>query len=135
MRKRKPTWIPVVAGIIKRENQVLLGLRPENKSLPGLWEFPGGKIEFGESPEQALNRELKEELDIDAEIGELKLATSHNYGDVGVLILFFEVVYWKGQPKAVHHSDIKWTPVCDLRDTDLPEANRRVLDKIEDLFK
>lgn len=58
-RTRKPMWIPVVAGFLRRGPQVLVGQRPENHSLAGLWEFPGGKIEPGETPEQALKRELQ----------------------------------------------------------------------------
>ena len=68
-RKKRPNWLPVVAGVLIKDGKTLLGQRPEHKSLPGLWEFPGGKIELGETPEQALRRELKEELAIEADIG------------------------------------------------------------------
>ena len=63
--KKRPHWIPVVAGLIRRKDSFLLGLRPTGHSLPGVWEFPGGKIELGESPEEALKRELREELGIE----------------------------------------------------------------------
>lgn len=127
---RKAHWIPVVAGFIRRDGKILVGKRPENHSLAGQWEFPGGKIESGESPEVALARELNEELGIDAQIGELKIACTHSYGDVGILILFFEVLYWKGEPKAQHHVEIEWIEPLDLGKKDIPEANRLMLDRI-----
>lgn len=132
--KRHP-WLPVVAGIIRRENKVLLGLRPESGSLSGLWEFPGGKIELGEQPSQALARELKEELGIDVEVGPLRFSTTHHYGEMGVLILFYEVNYWRGQPQAQHHSEIRWVESTEIASMPLPEANRNVLDIILKLLK
>ncbi len=132
--KRHP-WLPVVAGIIRREKMVLLGQRPEGGNLAGLWEFPGGKIELGEQPDRALARELKEELNIDAEIGQLKFAATHNYGDVGVLLLFYEVNFWKGQPETAHHTELRWVHIDDLPKMALPEANRNVLDRIIALLK
>ena len=97
-RLKKIHWIPVVACLLRKDQKILVGQRPENHSLAGLWEFPGGKVEIGESPEQALARELNEELGIEADIGTLKLACTHSYGDVGIIILFYVVNYWKGEP-------------------------------------
>ena len=92
---------------MKKGDEVLLGKRPEGNTLAGLWEFPGGKLELGESPKEALARELSEELGIDAEIGDLKIANSHKFGDKGILLLFFDVPYWAGEPKNLHHSDLR----------------------------
>ncbi len=130
VHKNKKLWIPVVAGLLKRGKQILVGQRPENHSLAGQWEFPGGKIELGESPEYALARELKEELDIEAEIGELKLAITHSYEDVGIVILYYEVSYWKGEPKNIHHHSLEWIYPEELRSRTIPEANRKALDRI-----
>jgi 8-oxo-dGTP diphosphatase len=124
---KKAHWIPVVAGFLKKGNQILVGQRPETHSLAGLWEFPGGKIEPGESPEVALARELREELGIEAEIGSLKLAATHSYGDVNILILFYDVTFWKGEVKAKHHLALEWIHPEELKARQIPEANRKML--------
>lgn len=129
-KRKRPTWIPVVAGIIRRGDEVLLGKRPEGTSMAGVWEFPGGKIEPGEKPQDALKRELFEELAIDAEVGELKFATSHQYGETNILLMFFEVSYWKGEPKTAHHDDLAWSQISRLATVNLPDANREALDQI-----
>ncbi len=129
---KKINWIPVVAGFLKKDQKILVGQRPENHSLAGLWEFPGGKIEIGETPEQALHRELNEELGIEAQIGTLKLACTHSYGDVGIIILFYEVNFWKGEPKAKHHLMLEWIYPQELKLRPIPEANKKILN---DLFK
>jgi len=128
--KKRNVWIPVVAGLIRRQGKVLVGQRPEGASLAKTWEFPGGKIELGESPEGALYRELKEELGIEAEIGPLKFAASHTYGKTGILFLFFEVKYWKGQIKTQQHLDLRWVPPKELSQLELPEANSKFLKQI-----
>jgi 8-oxo-dGTP diphosphatase len=126
----KKNWIPVVAGCLKKGDMILIGQRPATHTLGGLWEFPGGKIELGETPEFALARELQEELGIDAEIGELKIACTHSYGDVGILILFYEILFWKGEPKAVHHTELEWIFPKDLHLRKIPDANRKNLNRI-----
>lgn len=129
-KPKKAHWIPVVAGFLKKGNLILVGQRPEHNTLPGQWEFPGGKIEAGESPEQALARELEEELGIQAEVGALRLACTHTFGDVNILILFYEILYWKGEPKSKHHLMIEWIHPEELSSREIPEANRRILGKI-----
>jgi 8-oxo-dGTP diphosphatase len=128
--KRRNYWIPVVAGLIKRQDMVLVGQRPENHSLAGQWEFPGGKVEAGESPEEALARELREELDIEAEIGDIKLSCTHSYDGVGILIMFFEVKYWKGEPKTKHHLQLEWVRPEELHLRPIPDANKKILPRI-----
>lgn len=129
LRKRS-AWIPVVAALMRRQGKVLVGQRPEGASLAGTWEFPGGKIELGESPERALQRELEEELGVRAEIGPLKFAASHTYGKTGILFLFYEVKYWKGQIKMQQHPDLRWVTPKELAQLHLPEANSAFLQQI-----
>jgi 8-oxo-dGTP diphosphatase len=127
---KKTHWIPVVAGFLRRGTQVLVGQRPETHSLAGLWEFPGGKIEAGENPEEALVRELSEELGIEASVGDLKLVCTHSYGEVNILILFYEILYWKGEPKTKHHLALEWIEPYELKTRKIPDANRKILKQI-----
>jgi 8-oxo-dGTP diphosphatase len=130
MALKRPVWIPVVTGLIRKGNQVLVGQRPVGNTLAGQWEFPGGKIEKNETPEAALARELKEELAIDADIGKLKLASTHSYGETGIVILFYEVLFWKGEPKTVQHMELRWIEPEELRTLPIPEANRKIIERV-----
>lgn len=134
MALKRPTWIPVVTAMIRKGPRVLVGKRPEGHTLAGQWEFPGGKVEIGESPEEALARELKEELDIEAEIGSIQMACTHSYPEVGILLVFYEVQFWKGEPKTVHHSELKWVLPDELKVLNIPEANRRLLPTILEIL-
>lgn len=120
----------VVTALIRRNGKILVGRRPEGGALPDVWEFPGGKIEAKEAPEEALRRELQEELGIEADIGKLQFAGTFTYGRRGLLFLFYEVKFWKGEVKAEHHTDLQWVSPKDLKDLALPDANRAFLDKI-----
>jgi 8-oxo-dGTP diphosphatase len=127
---KRHQWIPVVTALIQREGKILVGQRPQGQSLAGVWEFPGGKIELGETPEEALQRELQEELGIEAEIGSLALASSHCYGSTGIILLFYRVNYWKGELRPVHHTELKWLTPEELPNWALPEANRKILPRL-----
>ena len=120
----------MVTALIRKNGDLLVGLRPEGGSMAGVWEFPGGKVEPGEEPDTALRRELDEELGIQADVGDLKFISSHRYGETNLLLMFYEVLYWKGEPKAVHHDDLKWVSLGDLPELELPEANQAVLPRI-----
>ncbi len=127
----KPNWIPVVAGLLRRGDLILVGQRPGNAPLTGgLWEFPGGKIEPDETPEEAIARELSEELGIDATVGDLKLASTHSYGNINIIILFYEILYWKGDIRTNFHLSLDWIPLQKLKTKNILEANRKVLGKI-----
>lgn len=132
---KKRNWVPVVTGLIKKEGKVLVGLRPEGRNLPGVWEFPGGKLELGETPEEALARELSEELGIEAEVGKLLFAITHSYSGTGILLLFYHVKFWKGEPKDVHHEKLRWVTVKELQQLTLPDANFKVLKRITETLE
>ncbi|MDX9730543.1 MAG: (deoxy)nucleoside triphosphate pyrophosphohydrolase [Bdellovibrionales bacterium] len=134
-RPTRSVWIPVVAGLIRKGNQVLVGQRPPGHTLAGQWEFPGGKIEKGEAPETALKRELSEELGIDAEIGPLRLAASHSYGEISILILFYDVLFWKGEAKLQQHTELKWVTADEFKKLSIPDANRKILDRLTEILE
>lgn len=130
MPSKRLNWIPVVTGLLRKNGKVLVGQRPSGSNLAGQWEFPGGKIEREESPEQALARELKEELGIEADIGALKFASTHSYGEIGIIILFYEVLFWRGEVKPVHHMELRWIEPAELMNLKIPDANKKILDRL-----
>lgn len=110
MKKR----INVVGAVLTKGNTILAAQRSSSMSLPGMWEFPGGKIELDESPEQALIRELEEELLCTAEIGSHIETTEHEY-DFGVVILTtYYAALLGAEPKLTEHSEIRWVPADEL---------------------
>lgn len=112
-------------ALIDADGRVLLAQRPEGKSMAGLWEFPGGKIEETETPEQALVRELHEELGIetwDSCLAPLTFA-SHSYDNFHLLMPVFACRKWNGIPQAREGQTLKWVRPNDLRDYPMPEAD------------
>lgn len=127
--KKHIFWIPVVVALIRKNQTVLVGQRPHGNGA-GRWEFPGGKIEPQETPEEALHRELWEELGIDAEIGDCRFACNQFYQDTAIMLLFYEVLFWKGEPKLQHHLALQWVPVDQLATLQMPDVNQRYIMKI-----
>ena len=112
-------------ALIDRDGRVLITQRPKGKSMEGLWEFPGGKIEFGETPEDALVRELHEELGIETWSSCLAPLTfaSHGYSDFHLLMPLFVCRKWDGTPKSKESQSLKWVNVKSLKDFPMPPAD------------
>ncbi|MDA0720100.1 MAG: (deoxy)nucleoside triphosphate pyrophosphohydrolase [Proteobacteria bacterium] len=112
-------------ALIDADGRVLLAQRPEGKSMAGLWEFPGGKVEQGETPEAALIRELHEELGIGTWASCLAPLTfaSHAYADFHLLMPLFACRKWEGTPQSREGQALKWVRPNDLRDYPMPAAD------------
>jgi len=119
------TVLVAAVALIDRDGRVLLAQRPEGKSMSGLWEFPGGKVEPGETPEAALIRELHEELGIETWASCLAPLTfaSHSYPDFHLLMPLFACRKWGGQPRSVEGQALKWVRATDLRSYPMPPAD------------
>lgn len=119
------TLLVVAVALIDSEGRVLLAQRPEGKSLAGLWEFPGGKVEQGETPEAALIRELAEELGIETKSSCLAPLTfaSHSYDDFHLLMPLFACRRWTGIPTPQEGQNLAWVRARDLRNYPMPPAD------------
>ena len=126
--KVMPKELDVVAAIIERDGKILLAQRPEGGDQPGLWEFPGGKVENGEPQPAALKRELREELGIEAEIG--RYVASHRREVSGRLIHLhaWHVPSFRGELTAYCHSGLVWCYPAEAPDYDLAPADIPLLD-------
>ena len=121
-------------ALIDNDGRVLLAQRPEGKSLAGLWEFPGGKVEPGESPETALIRELHEELGIETWQSCLAPLTfaSHAYEDFHLLMPLFACRRWQGVPVAREGQKLAWVRAGDLGNYPMPPADRPLVPILRD---
>lgn len=131
-----PILLVVAAALLDADNRILIAQRPANKNMGGLWEFPGGKVEAGESPEQALIRELKEELDIDTQTACLAPLTfaSHHYEKFHILMPLYVCRRFKGVAKPLEHQALKWVKATQLRDYDMPPADAPLIAHLCDLL-
>lgn len=116
--------IPVVAGIVEKDGKFLICQRKADVHNGLKWEFPGGKLEKGESPEAALKRELFEELEIEIEIGKIRDALAHAYPDRNVLLLFYDCRIISGTPKAVDCRAVSWVDPEELSGYDFADGDR-----------
>ena len=121
----KPLTLVAAVALVDVDGRVLLARRPEGKTMAGLWEFPGGKVADGETPEAALVRELREELALD--IAESCLApltfASHDYGAFHLLMALFVCRVWKGMPNAQEGQALKWVRPLDMARLPMPPAD------------
>ncbi|MFM2042833.1 MAG: hypothetical protein RLY86_1409 [Pseudomonadota bacterium] len=126
----------VAVALIDADGRVLLAQRPPGKQLAGMWEFPGGKVQPGETPEQALVRELKEELGIDTAESCLAPLTfaSHRYETFHLLMPLYACRVWKGTPQGMEGQDLAWVRPVRMKDYPMPPADIPLVAALRDLL-
>nr|WP_255599528.1 (deoxy)nucleoside triphosphate pyrophosphohydrolase [Afifella sp. IM 167] len=124
----------VAVALVDRDGRVLLSRRPDHKELGGLWEFPGGKVEAGETPEAALIRELEEELGVDVKADCLAPLTfaSHAYPNLHLLMPLYICRRWSGLPKAQEGQQLRWVRPASMRDFPMPPADEPLVSHLID---
>jgi 8-oxo-dGTP diphosphatase len=131
-----PITLVAAVALVDVDGRVLIAQRPEGKSMAGLWEFPGGKIDAGETPEQALIRELQEELGIDVTANCLAPFTfaSHRYDDFHLLMPLYVCRVWDGTVVAREGQTLKWVRALNLKDYPMPPADIPLIAMLRDLL-
>ncbi|MEL6980059.1 MAG: (deoxy)nucleoside triphosphate pyrophosphohydrolase [Pseudomonadota bacterium] len=126
----------VAAAMVDPDGRVLIAQRPAHKALGGLWEFPGGKLEPGETPETALVRELQEELGVSTRESCLAPLTfaSHSYEEFHLLMPLFVLRKWNGAPRPLEAQALAWARPRELRDYPMPPADAPLLAALRDLL-
>ncbi len=124
--------LEVVAALIWRDGKFLICQRPANKKRALLWEFVGGKKEHGESLQEALKRECKEELDISVEVQDVFCDVTHGYPDVTVHLTLFNAAT-DDQPRMLEHNDMRWITPSEIDDFEFCPADEDILKKIKQL--
>ncbi len=132
----RPILFVVAAALVDADNRVLIAERPAGKSLAGLWEFPGGKLAPGETPEEALVRELKEELDIDVCLDCLAPFTfaSHTYETFHLMMPLYLCRNWDGELNPREGQCVKWVRASKLTDYPMPPADLPLIPFLRDLL-
>ena len=120
----------VTAAVIERRGRILIARRRSGGTAPGKWEFPGGTIEPGETPEKCLSRELREELGIEARVGEFIGASRATSAGPSFDLLAFHIKSYRGRVRPVDHDEIRWVDPRDLPTFDMAEADVRLLPKV-----
>lgn len=124
----------VVTALIWRNDKFLICLRPPDKPNPLRWEFVGGKVEKGESLEEALKRECREELDIEIKVNDVFAETDHVYPDITIHLTLFNAELSDGEPKLNVHVDMKWISPEDIPNFNFCPADKDILDKIINVY-
>jgi 8-oxo-dGTP diphosphatase len=132
----KPVVLVSAVALVDRDGRILLAQRPEGRSMAGLWEFPGGKVEPGETPEAALIRELHEELGIDTWASCLAPLTfaSHGYDDFHLLMPLFVCRKWQGIPTPREGQKLAWVAPARLADYPMPPADLPLIPALRELL-
>ena len=132
----KPLLLVAAAAITDADRRVLIAQRPQGKSMAGLWEFPGGKVEAGETPEETLVRELREELGIEVCLECLSpfVFASHAYEKFHLLMPVFLCAKWEGEIQPREGQAIEWVRASKLRDYPMPPADLPLIPHLRDLL-
>ena len=125
--------VDVTAAVIIHKGKVLCARRAAHKDLSGFWEFPGGKIEPGESFVECLQRELKEELGIKTRVDKYLLSTEYQYTDKRIRLFVYKVSWLSGHIRCVDHDEIRWLPISELSDLNWAPADLPVIDFLKEL--
>lgn len=133
----QPPLVIVAAALVDAEGRILVQKRPANKQMGGLWEFPGGKIEPGETATTALARELEEELGISVPPNALDPLTfaSEALGDRQLVLLLYLCLVWEGTPVALEADEVRWLPALQLSTLEMPLADRPLVTVLEKLSR
>ena len=131
----KSTPIQVTAAIIVKDGKFLIAQRKLNDDIfGGFWEFPGGKVEDGETPEECLARELKEELDIEAEVGQLITSDNYVYPHGTFDLIAYKVNHISGEFVLNVHEEIKWVSLNEMTNFEFPPADLPIIEKLKDYY-
>ena len=126
--------VGVIWGKADKAKSILLAKRPDHLHQGGLWEFPGGKLEQGEEPRDALSRELKEELDIELLAASPLMDVSHDYGDKAVFLDIWQVNDFKGQEQGLEDQELRWVPLAELDQYAFPAANLAIVERLQQML-
>ena len=131
-----PLLLVAACALVDHDGRVLVAQRPPGKAMAGLWEFPGGKVAVGETPEAAVIRELREELGIDTEASCLAPLTfaSHRYDAFHLLMPLYVCRIWRGQPAAREGQALRWLRPRELRSLAMPAADKPLIPVLEELL-
>ena len=122
----------VTAAVIEKDGKILIARRKGEDALGGKWEFPGGKLEPGETPEECLKRELREELGIETEVKAFLCSSSFAYRHIAVELLAYKTVYVSGEITLHEHDRVEWIPPEALDEYDFSEADKPVVLKLKE---
>ena len=126
--------VEVVAALIWKNNRFMICQRPAHKARALLWEFVGGKVESGETKEQALIRECREELNVTLSVGDIFMEVEHEYPDITVRLTLFNAAIAEGVPQKLEHNDIKWITPKEIPQYDFCPADEEILKKIIEVY-
>ena len=124
--------IEVVAALIWDKDRFMICQRPAHKARGLLWEFVGGKVEIGETKEEALIRECREEIDVELSVGEIFIDVIHEYPDITVHLTLFNATIAEGIPQNLEHKDIKWITRDEIQNYDFCPADVEILERIKE---